>query len=348
MKFGVATSSVLHAALLSWGLLNLSQPEVMQVELSGVEIDFETSAESTPAEGDKEAEVRETPAPTPTEKQEETPEAEIVGEAKVDEKSETRDKPAEKAVDKTATAPEPDQSVSEPDPVPTQKPKDEPTPATELAELNDPATPIVEETPEDQPAEPTEADIQLAALPENLPVPSLKPSPPKPNTAKTNDRQQPEDQPSKKTNDAKQADEKNISDIIKNSKTTEEEASGGAKVSDKPASKGTSTNSFAKKLSRREEDELISRISRCSTGQAGRNISADLRIKIILELNPDGTFKINPKGRAFGGTEAEQSKFTRDALRYAIRCAPYDFLPKEKYETWKEIEVTFHPSAMFQ
>ena len=348
MKFGVATSTVLHAAILSWGLLNLSSPEVMQIELSGVEIDFETSTESTPVEGDKEADVAETPAPKPTKKPEEKVEAKIVGDAKTDEKSENKEKPADKAVDKSATAPDPDQAVAKPDPVPAQKPKDEPTPATELAALNDPATPVVEETPEDQPPVPSEAQTQLAALPDTLPIPTLKPSPPKPNTAKTKDRQQPEDAPSKKTSDAKKADEKNISDLIKNSKTTEKEATSGQKKTTKVAAKGTKTSSHAQKLSRREEDQLIARISRCSTGQAGRSISEDLRVMIVLELNRDGTFKINPKGRAFGGTKDEQNKFTRDALRYAARCAPYDFLPKDKYETWKEIQVTFHPSAMFQ
>ncbi|MEM9332457.1 MAG: hypothetical protein AAGA53_14095 [Pseudomonadota bacterium] len=348
MKFGVATSSVLHAAILSWGLLNLSSPELQQIELNNVEIDFETSSESTPVQGDKEADVAEQPAPTPTKKPEEVPQAQNVGDANTDEKTENKAEPADKAVEKTATAPEPDQALEKPDPVPTKKQDEQPTPATELASLNDPATPITQEQPEEQAAEPTEAEVQLAALPETLPIPAAKPSPPKPNTAKTTKREKPEESPSKKTSDAKKSDEPSLSDIIKNNNTTENQASGGQKQSTQTAALGTNTSSFAKKLSRREEDQLISRISRCSTGQAGQSISADLRVMIILELNPDGSFKISPKGRAFGGTNAEKNKFTRDALRYAIRCAPYDFLPKDKYETWKEIEITFHPSAMFQ
>ncbi|MEM7216177.1 MAG: hypothetical protein AAF423_11600 [Pseudomonadota bacterium] len=348
MKFGVATSSVLHAAILSWGLLNLSAPELQQIELNNVEIDFETSAESTPVQGEKEAEVAARPAPAPTEKPETVPEAQNVGDAKTDQQTENKAEPTEKAVDKTATAPEPEQALEKPDPVPTEDKQEEPTPATELASQNDPATPVTPETPDDQPAETTEALTQLAALPETLPIPTVKPSPPKPNTAKTTDRKQPENQPSKQTSDAKKSDEPSLSDIIKNNKTTEKESSGGQKKSTQTAALGSQTSSFAQKLSRREEDQLISRISRCSTGQAGQSISQDLRVMIIMELNPDGSFKINPKGRAFGGTNAEKNRFTRDALRYAIRCAPYDFLPKDKYETWKEIEITFHPSAMFQ
>lgn len=348
MKFGVATSTVLHAALLSWGLLNLSAPDVMQIELTGVEIDFETSETSQSTQGEKQADVAERPAPRPTKKPEQEPEAQNVGDAKTDEKSTNEAEPGERVVEKTATAPEPDQALENPDPVPSEKPKDQPTPATELASVNDPATPVTPEKPDDEPPVPTEAEMQLAALPESLPVPTTKPKPPKPNTAKSKERKKPEEEPAKKTSDAKKSDEPSVSDLIKNNKTTEKASSGGQKKTTETAALGTSTSSFAEKLSRREEDQLISRISRCSTGQAGQVISPDLQITIILELGPDGNFKIQPKGRAKGGTEQERNRFTRDALRYSLRCAPYDFLPPEKYDTWKEIVVTFHPSKMFE
>lgn len=350
MKFGVATSSVLHAAIISWGLLNLSAPEIQEIELSGVEIDFETSTESQPVQGEKEADVKETPAPKPTKKPEEKPEAKNVGDAKTDEKSEAKEKPADKAVEKTAAAPKPDKAIEKPEEVKKVEPKPEPTPATELAAKNDPITDIIDQAPVEEPVAPTPtiAEQQIAALPQSLPVPVSKPKPPKPNTAKTKERKQPDNEPAKKADSAKKNDEPNVSDLIKNNKTTEKAASGGQKKSTKTAALGTSTSSFATRLSRREEDTLISRISRCSTGQAGQSISPDLQITIVMELNKDGSFKISPKGKAKGGTKSEQGKFTRDALRYALRCAPYDFLPKGKYETWKEIVVTFHPSKMFQ
>lgn len=350
MKFGVATSTVLHAAIISWGLLNLSAPEVQEIELTGVEIDFETSTESQPVQGEKKAEVSEEPAPQPTKKPEVTPEAQNIGDAKTDEKSENNEQPGEKVVEKTASAPEPDKAVEKPDEVPQVKPKEQPTPATELASLNDPATEITKELPSEEPKapEPTIAEQQIAALPQSVPVPLAKPAPPKPNTAKTKERKKPEEDPAKKAKDAKKSKEPSVSDLIKNNKTTEKAASGGQKKSTKTAALGTSTSSFAKKLSRREEDQLISKISRCSTGQAGQSISPDLQVTIILELNQDGSFKISPKGKAKGGTSQERNRFTRDALRYSLRCAPYDFLPKEKYETWKEIVVTFHPSKMFE
>ncbi len=350
MKFGVATSTVMHAAILSWGLLGATAPQVEQIELSGVEIDFETSSESQPAQGESQADVAEQPAPTPTKKPEENPDAQNIGDTNTDEASTNEADPSDRVVEKTATAVEPNEAVEKPDPVPEAKSEPEPTPATELAALNDPATPITPQEPQDNaPAlEESIAQQQLAALPTSVPVPTVKPSPPKPNTAKTQDRKQPENEPAKTARDAKKADEPSVSDIIKNNKTTEKASSGGQKKSTQTAALGTNTSSFAKRLSRREEDGLISRISRCSTGQAGQVISPDLTVTIIMELNPDGTFKVSPKGKANGGTAQERGRFTRDALRYALRCAPYDFLPAEKYETWKEVVVTFHPSKMFE
>ena len=350
MKFGTISSIVLHTALISWGLVNLSAPEIEQIELSSVEIDFETSAESQPVQGEKEADVAETPAPTPTQKPEEKPDAQNIGDAQSDDASDIEAPPADRAVEKTVTAPEPDEAIDNPDEVAKVAPQEQPTPATELATLNDPATEIKEEPPADQPAtpQPTISEQQIASLPQTLPVPVAKPRPPKPNTAKTQERKQPENDPAKTAKDAKKDDEPNVSDLIKNSKTTEDAASSGAKRSTQEAALGTSTSSFAQKLSRREEDQLISRISRCSVGQAGQSISADLKVTIILELNPDGSFKISPKGKATGGSAQERSRFTRDALRYSLRCAPYDFLPADKYETWKQIVVTFHPSKMFE
>ncbi len=350
MKLGVATSTVLHAAVIGFGLLSVSSSPNQQIELSGVEIDFETSNESQPVQGLEDAEVKEVPSPKPTEKKQSEPEAKNVGDSKNDEKSKSREKPADRVVEKSATAPNPDQAVKKPDQVPDKQVKEEPTPATQLSRLNDPATPITPETPaeEQPPVEVDEATRQLAALPKNVPVPVAKPKPPKPNTAKTKERKKPQDTPTKKATDAKKEAKQSVSDLIKNNKTTEQAASGGAKASQKQASLGTNTTSFAKRLSRREEDTLIGRISRCSTGQAGRIISDDLRVTIIMELNPDGTFKVNPKGKAKGGTSEERKRFTLDSLRYAKRCAPYDFLPSEKYDTWKQIVVTFHPSKMFE
>ena len=66
MKAGVTISSVAHVAILAWGIVSIapSAPEV--IELGSVTMDFEATEISTPAEGDKQAEIDETPAPKET------------------------------------------------------------------------------------------------------------------------------------------------------------------------------------------------------------------------------------------------------------------------------------------
>ena len=68
MKSSVTISSVAHVAILSWGLLNLSAPEPMVIDLgANTIIDVESSEESQIAEGEKQAELSDTSAPKPTE-----------------------------------------------------------------------------------------------------------------------------------------------------------------------------------------------------------------------------------------------------------------------------------------
>ena len=351
MKFGVATSSVLHAALLSWGLLNLSAPEVETFELSGVEIDFETSNVTLPAQGEKEADVTAKPTIAPTKKPERDPEANNIGDADTDEKSVERENPGDKVVEKSATAPEPEKAVEVPDVAPEAKPEDAPTPATELAAVNDPATPITDALPDENPITPTPsiAEQQIAALPEALPVPTAKPKPPKPNTAKTQERKQSQDKPTQSTADARKEDQQEIADKILNNKTTEESASGGQKESTQTASLGDTQSNFRGELSQREEDQLRGIIERCSRGTAGGLISPDFRIKVVMYLNRDGTLKGRPKIEDYvGGTADEHRRYGNAMLRHLQRCAPYDFLPPEKYETWKEIAPTFYIAEMFE
>ena len=350
MKTGVTISSIAHVALLGWGLLNLSSPEPMVIDLgTNVAIEFETSEESNAANGEKEAEVTAKPTPKPTKKPEIKPEAENVGDSKSDKKSESDAKPKEQVVEKSATAENPDNAVTPPDPVPVTKKEDQPTPATELAALNDPATPVTEEKPAEEQQD-SEAAQQLAALPtlDKLIVPTAKPARPKPNTAKTKDRKNPDETPSKKQKDAKKADKTSAQDEIKNLLNKQEASSTGAKRSSEQASLGTKSSKFSDKLSRRDEDSLVQAISRCSTGQAGKNISPDLKVRVDMQLTQSGELAVNPRAAPLGGTAEERSRYVRDVLRYVVRCAPYDFLPKDKYETWKEIQVTFHVAEMFQ
>jgi len=88
-------------------------------------------------------------------------------------------------------------------------------------------------------------------------------------------------------------------------------------------------------------------ISKCATGLSGQLISDDLIIKVIFELDMNGNVTQIPAIITNDGTTLEQRRFGVLSHRWVQRCAPYDFLPKEKYEIWAKNEVTFRPAKMF-
>lgn len=75
-----------------------------------------------------------------------------------------------------------------------------------------------------------------------------------------------------------------------------------------------------------------------------------LIVEVEFNLNPDGSvfgdprvlnrFQISTSGNAFWRV-AE-----RAAINAVLECAPYDFLPVDKYEDWKEVELRFNPADM--
>ena len=188
----------------------------------------------------------------------------------------------------------------------------------------------------------------MPSLPETVPVPAVKPTLPTPATAKTQERKQPEEEPAKASSNAQQDPELSTEDKIAALLNKQEAASSGAKRSTEQAALGTKSADPSAKLSRREEDALIEKISRCSTGQAGQDISPDLKVTVEMQLLPNGELKVEPRAAPSGGTAEERHRYVRSVLRYVLRCAPYDMLPKEKYDTWSEVRITFHVSEMFR
>ena len=75
-----------------------------------------------------------------------------------------------------------------------------------------------------------------------------------------------------------------------------------------------------------------------------------LLVVIDFELNRDGTLASQPRVVNELQINLSGNQFWRVARREAasavVKCAPYDFLPQERYETWKEFRFNFDPSLM--
>ncbi|MBB4292973.1 hypothetical protein GGE16_005053 [Rhizobium leguminosarum] len=52
----------------------------------------------------------------------------------------------------------------------------------------------------------------------------------------------------------------------------------------------------------------------------------------------------SPEVEATGGNEAARKNLSAAALRAVLRASQFTMLPKEKYESWKEVVLHFEPS----
>jgi len=229
-----------------------------------------------------------------------------------------------------AAAPEP---VEEPEPEPDiPEPEVEEAPAEEAEPEPAPApvepepAPVVEETPE-----PEAAEVELQP----------EPTPPK-------------EEPSVKPQKTAELDLDALSKLI--DKEREEE------TAERPRETPSQTSETADKarpaigagdrLTASDEAKMRAAVERCWNASAiiGAPEPETLIVRVDIELNRDGTLagppkvanqmQINLSGNRFWKV-AEQS-----ALRAVVTCAPYDFLPADRYETWKAFRLNFDPSEM--
>ncbi len=93
-------------------------------------------------------------------------------------------------------------------------------------------------------------------------------------------------------------------------------------------------------------------ISACWT--TGTIIGAPEPEKLVVvlefELNRDGTLASQPRVANALEINLSGNQFwkvaEREAISAVLECAPYDFLPLEQFETWKDMRLNFDPSQM--
>lgn len=197
MKLGLATSVVVHSALLAFGLLTLSAPAPLEVtDSESFPVDIVPIEElSQMQQGDKTATVKETAAPKPTKRPDIVADAQSVGDNSVDTKEPPTPEPTDKSVTSTAVPPPSPKPVDKPLPKPEEKPevKPEPAPATEVAPVSKPKEevkpepvkqpepkPVKETPPVEKPPEVKPDAVAEAIEAEPTPAKEAKPETPKP------------------------------------------------------------------------------------------------------------------------------------------------------------------------
>ena len=354
MKTGLATSAILHAALIGFGLVTLSAPpplEVADVEALPVDI-IPVESITRMQEGDKEATLGERPAPTPTEKPALPVEnAERVGENEIEQDTPPTPDPGPRPVE-TAAAPPP---APAPEPAPSPDTEPAPRPETQAEPTPAAATELTRDSQQRQevapdPVEETSVaenpEAESVPLPETAPSPQARPQPPQAQTAKAPERRQNE-QPVRREAQARPTEEADFdADEIAALLDRQKASGGGAARSTQEAALGGDRNDPGIKLSQSEMDALRGQIQRCWNVPAGALDAENLRVSIRFSLDRAGSISGMPEIISGGGSAGVERVAAESARRAVLQCAPYD-LPAEKYDAWAEVIVNFDPSEMF-
>ncbi len=225
-----------------------------------------------------------------------------------------------------------DLTTSVPAALPEAEPEiEEPEPDLPEPEVEEPPAPVEEIKPEQAP-EPVAEDVIEQIEPEIKPEP--KPKPPEPK------------------ND--ELDFEALSQLINKERENERAATprDAPSQTTETAEKARAAVGAGDRLTASIRAKMQAAIFNC--WNTGVTIGAPAPEKLIVflefELNEDGTLASQPRVANATQINLSGDRFwkvaEREAISAVIKCAPYDFLPLEQYETWKEMRLNFDPSQM--
>jgi hypothetical protein len=313
MRAGLVVSGAAHAALIALGVLSLHAAAPLDASrIEQIPVDFVTFSDETDlSKGVKTADlVEEVPPPAPKVEEIEPP---------------PLPKPAPPPPEpKPAPPPPPEPSPPEPPPpLPTPEPQPEPEPAPP------PPTPSpVAETPPPPP--------ERVVAPRDAPIPRLRPkAPTTPRVARA-----PETEVDTSALDEIQA----LLDKRKLEQMAALDPSDTPPAESAQPAVGAPTGHAGAKMTANELDALRARLAECWSPPIGWTDPAQVRVVLLLGLNPDGSLNGLPQV-----LESPQGAYSNaapeSAIRAVRRCAPYN-LPVEKYDAWQAVRITFDPRDM--
>jgi colicin import membrane protein len=62
---------------------------------------------------------------------------------------------------------------------------------------------------------------------------------------------------------------------------------------------------------------------------------------VDIQMRPDGTVAVEPSLVAVHGRSSIATAVGESGKRAILQCQAYTFLPKDQYQTWKYIQMTF-------
>ena len=222
------------------------------------------------------------------------------------------------------------EKVAEPKPVTEseKKPVEKPEPKKEAAAPPPPPEPKPVDAKAEQKPEPKAEETV------RVPEPPKKPAPPKPveqakvHNTQTKQRDFSPDKIAALLDKRDQVREMTASDLLS------------------PAARLGNPRGKTEQLSMSEIDAVRRKLMTLWNPPAGVEKPEELIVRVRIQLKRDGTLASPPTILTSGGSP--NFLIAREnAVRAIFRGQPFDMLPADKYDLWKDIEVTFDPREMF-
>jgi outer membrane biosynthesis protein TonB len=315
MRRPLVISFAFHALILAAALIVLPKPEAFKVDPQGaIPIDLvsieDVSKRKAMVKAEQPKKV-EKPKPKPQPVVKEEPPAPKV----------------EPEVKKAAVEPKAD-----PEPKPVEK-KPEPKPEPQPKKV------------EEKPLEQAELAALLKQTEDEPPPPEKKPEPPKPVEKKPEPKPKPEVKAEKKPE--KKKPKLDIDEISALLNKTDEDRTAPQKPADEagePEQSEANISGDDEALAATLIDMLRQKLAGCWSIPAGAR-EADMVVKVRFQLSPDGMVRGQPQ--VLNGSSSPLFAVTaQSAISAVLECQAYDFLPRDKYDLWREITFNFNPNQM--
>jgi len=238
------------------------------------------------------------------------------------------------AREKVEARPEP-KPAPEPEPEPVKKV--EPAPAPDPADLKKLVEKVAE--PEPEKAAPAPAPKPKAARP--APKPRARPRVIRKLAALHRKKRQKPKKPHKRRKDAIDEIAALLNKVDETPKARPPEAEETGTPRRGPADMAGTDATLSADL----VDALRQKVESCWNVPAGVRDAEGLRVRVRFQMSPEGLVTGGPEVLNTMAHPAFDAA-ARSAVRAVLACQPYDFLPPEKYEAWKDIILNFDPSRM--
>jgi hypothetical protein len=230
-----------------------------------------------------------------------------------------------------------------------EKPKEAPKPPEKPPEPKAPEKPVEQKNTKETPPVKTAQAEPPPPPPPPAPVPEKKVEPkPKPEEQKPPEKPKPKPKP---VVDPLDAILKSVSQQAKSQPKTPDKAPEKTRPQTDSGSPSRSTHyNDALPMSISEKDAIRSQIAHCWSVPAGVKNAQNLVVTLRMQVAQDGTITrvelSGDKGRA--DTDPAFRAAAESARRAVQQCSPLKNLSPEKYETWRDMELTFDPKDMLQ